>query len=501
MTILFRADGNAEIGAGHIMRCLSLAQALRDQGGNAVFLCRDLASAYAARLKMEGCTVTALKSAAYGEDDAKETLITAKEDHAGWIVLDGYHFTPEYQKLLQGGDVRVLVIDDHRYSDAHACDILLNQNPQCGKTYTHVDAKTLLLGTRYVMLRREYRNRKFSVRDSSDDTKRILITLGGSDPQNLTPFVVRALQNVSVPLKATVIVGGTNPHAAKIKKIAKTSSFPVEVLENVADMPAAIDESDIAISAAGSTCYELAFMSVPTLTVVVAENHNQDNVAEGLESLGATMHLGQWNSIDEKRIAASVEEILRDADALRKMSACARTVVDGEGVARVLMHMMGHRLRLRNAREEDCKMIWEWANDPETRKASFSSEKIPWEEHVAWFHRKLNDKDHYFFVAFNESDEPVGQVRFECAAGGAIISASIAPSMRGKKYGVDMITLGCRRLFASNNTIEIVDAYIKPDNEASIAVFTKTGFKALEPTIVKKQASLHFILKKDTLTI
>ncbi len=497
-TVVFRVDGNPEIGAGHVMRCLALAQALEDIGGKAVFLSSAISDAYEKRLTNERCIVLPLQENPYGKEDALETATMAKNHAASWIVLDGYRFDDAYQHTLKKEGVNLLVIDDHRCNEKHSCDILLNQNPQCGNIYTNTEADSLLLGTRFTMLRREYREWKRKEYAVSRGTKRILVTLGGSDPHNITPVVLRALLNIAIPVEITVILGGANPYASEVLSMAKKATFPIDIQTDVQDMPATITGNDLAISAAGSTCYELAYMGIPTLTIIAAKNHNQDNVAEGLEAAGATINLGMYDSLQTQNIVTQVTQLLANTHRLEQMSMCGRKMIDGNGAHRVLMRMTGSRLRLRSAREEDCKMIWEWANDPETRKASFSSDPIPWEDHREWFRTKLADVHHRFFVAYNDRDEPVGQVRFDCTGKNAVISVSIAPTMRGKKYATELVTLGCRAAFADCE-INVIDAFIKPENKASVAVFEKSGFTARAPTNIKGRASFHYMLSTDTL--
>ncbi|MDP7069651.1 MAG: hypothetical protein QF815_03915, partial [Candidatus Peribacteraceae bacterium] len=127
MNILFRADGNSTIGAGHIMRCLALAQALKDCGGNPVFLCSDLAEGFKERLNGVA-TVENLKAEAYTQDDAVETAATAKNIGAEWIVLDGYNFDDAYVTSLKDSGVQVLRLDDHSHLSSYSADFILNQN-------------------------------------------------------------------------------------------------------------------------------------------------------------------------------------------------------------------------------------------------------------------------------------------------------------------------------------------------------------------------------------
>ena len=492
MTVLFRADGNVNIGAGHIMRCLSLAQALQDQGGEAVFLCSDLAAAYAKRLKEERCTVCALKDVPYGEADAHETVKTAKEQNAAWIILDGYEFSLAFQKIIRAAGLHLLVIDDHRYHEKHTCDILLNQNPQCGKKYEGIDARTPLLGTRFTMLRREYRERQRDTHDVSKSTKRILITLGGSDPQNMTPMVIRALNTMSVPWSGTVVIGGASAHEADVKKAVKDSGADVKIQKDVKDMPSLIAEHDFAISAAGSTCYELAFMGVPAATIVVADNHNQDGVAEGLDEAGATVHLGFYRDLSEATIGAAIEKILHDQNRLKEMSARGRALIDGEGVQRVLMHMTGNRLRLRNANEADCELIFRWANDPVTRAASFSTAQIPWEEHKTWFMKKLSEPKTMLLIACDKDDRSIGYFRTEHKGKEYVLSVAVDAAHRGKGFSKELIACGSQRFFARNPK-ELLHAYVKPDNAVSTKLFRGMGTEQTPGS----DGTLHFTIERD----
>lgn len=261
------------------------------------------------------------------------------------------------------------------------------------------------------------------------------------------------------------------------------------------DMPSAIDGHDIAISAAGSTCYELASMGVPALTIITAENHNQDGLAEGLEAAGATINLGFHQDLSEKRIAQSLEEILNDEDRRRSMSNRGRALIDGEGAQRVLMHMTGNRLRLRTAREEDCKMIWEWANDPVVRQNAFSTEHIPWDTHVRWFSEKLRNPHTFIFLAFDAENQPLGQIRFDCEKEEeATIDVHLAPNQRGKGYGSELISVGIHAM-TSVSGVHIFHAFIRETNATSLAAFRKSGFREVERTQMKGIDIVHLSLE------
>src|SRR5207244_3187635 len=101
-------------------------------------------------------------------------------------------------------------------------------------------------------------------------------------------------------------------------------------------------------------------------------------------------------------------------------------------------------------REEDCRLIWEWANDPEARAVSLSSEPIPWETHLKWFATRVNAPGHLFYVAANSHDVLVGQIRYELAGTEAVVSVNLAKEARGRGYGAALIVRGSEQCFADS---------------------------------------------------
>lgn len=156
------------------------------------------------------------------------------------------------------------------------------------------------------------------------------------------------------------------------------------------------------------------------------------------------------------------------------------------------------RLWLREAREEDCILIWQWSNDPDVRVASFSSGEILWEEHVEWFRQKMEDPHHIFLVAIDERNIPIGQARFGIEGIEATLSVSVAPEHRRKGYGRDLVDLSCRHLFRTTD-IQVVHAYVKPGNLTSAQFFKNAGFLELRPTSIRGQMALHFERRATTL--
>ncbi len=152
---------------------------------------------------------------------------------------------------------------------------------------------------------------------------------------------------------------------------------------------------------------------------------------------------------------------------------------------------------LRTVTAEDCKIIWEWANDPAIRSASFSSEPISWERHSQWFQSKLLDSKCLFFIALDPDGIPIGQIRYELQSTEAVVSVSLAPRQRGKGYGVHIIQSASRQVF-ERTLVELIHAYIKPDNLPSIRAFTKAGYSDFGPAEVHGNIARDYRIQRKS---
>ncbi|MSR86576.1 GNAT family N-acetyltransferase [Candidatus Peribacteria bacterium] len=433
MTFLFRTDASTAIGTGHVMRCLALAQAMQDSGADAVFLSSTLTPALEKRLQTEHMRTMTLTAPPYGTEDAKETAEQAKKLGAAWVAMDGYSFKPSYADDLKSHGLHVLQFDDG-----------------------------------IPLLRREYRQWQSWTREIRPKARHILITLGGSDPKNVTSKILEAVNAISSSLKISVVVGGSNSHAAEIEKTAKASPHEVTIFKNVSDMASLIAEADIGITNGGTTAYELAFLQLPMIIAVLAEN--QRPVAAALTKAGCAE---EWTG------TASLEKLLSDAKKRALMAHTGRVCVDGDGTDRIMMRLLDHRLRLRPVRDEDSELILRLANDPETRSASFSTAPITPEEHRAWFTKKLQEKTTTFLLAIDAEDQPVGSIRFE-EKPEVTLSFSLAPEHRGKGLGTELVRLGTEKYLRAHPK-GIVHAWVKSANDGSASIFRKIGFQELSP--------------------
>ena len=157
-----------------------------------------------------------------------------------------------------------------------------------------------------------------------------------------------------------------------------------------------------------------------------------------------------------------------------------------EAAERVISAMRGESLRLRRVEKNDCRLLWEWANEPDVRAVSFSSETIPWERHLEWFNSKLSDSDAVLYLAMNADNIPVGQIRYQIEQTRAVVSISLAPGFRGKGNGNVALASANEELF-SNTRATAIDAFVKPHNRAALQFFSRAGFREDTPTTIHGQ--------------
>jgi UDP-2,4-diacetamido-2,4,6-trideoxy-beta-L-altropyranose hydrolase len=337
MRLLIRADANAQMGTGHIMRCLALAQAWQDARGEVTFALALRAAALEDRLRADKMSVRSLAVSPGSLEDADQTARLAKQLAASWVVLDGYHFGASYQRFLKDAGLRLLLVDDIGGADHYFADIILNQNLHAhpGLYPSKEPGTQLLLGTDYVLLRREFLKWHGSPRQIPAIARRILITLGGGDADNITLKVIKALSYLEVEnLEALAVIGGSNLHYPELQQATATADYSIRLVQNVTDMPELMAWADVAVSAGGSTCWELVFMGLPAVVFILAAN--QRPVAQALNKEMVAINLGSPTSHSLETISQALTRLISDSRSREKISLKGHKLVDGQGVQRIL---------------------------------------------------------------------------------------------------------------------------------------------------------------------
>jgi UDP-2,4-diacetamido-2,4,6-trideoxy-beta-L-altropyranose hydrolase len=333
--LLLRADADAATGAGHVMRSLALAQAWQARGGTAVFLSRCEAPGLRERIQAAGIGLIPLEETHPAASDLETTIAMLSRMPASFVALDGYHFDFEYQRAVRKAGSQTLIIDDTAHLGRYHADILLNQNLGASRISYHCDTDTtLLLEPRYALLRPEFAVRRDWQREIPQAATKVLVTLGGGDSDNVTLKVIETLRRLDgAGLETRIAAGPANPHLESLREAARALSSRNEILTSVSDMASLMAWADIAVTAGGSTSWELACMGLPSLTIVLAENQKR-SVSE-LVAAGVAASAGWHEHVTAEHLAGKLGRLLHDPVQRLRMSEHGRALVDGKGADRV----------------------------------------------------------------------------------------------------------------------------------------------------------------------
>jgi len=332
-TLLIRADANVAIGTGHVMRCLALAEAWQDAGGQSVLTTAEIPAVLASRLESSGISVFHIETDPGSGEDAAATSSHAQQVRAAWIVVDGDRFDSHYLTSLGGEGLRVLLIDD--FADRKTFPAELIVNPNLGADVESYRVKNrvaqVLTGPRYVLLRREFQSTE--QRRFPEHGKRILITLGGSDPEELTPRIAAALSDCS-DLELTVVAGAGYPNAGPLQELSATNLKVIIDSQNMANL---MLSADIAVIAAGGTLWEL--ISAGCAVLSYSRNAVQLRVVQELARGGIVVDMGDTNRFDPAKLESAVKSLAESVPARKRMAERGWKLVDGRGAARIVEAM------------------------------------------------------------------------------------------------------------------------------------------------------------------
>jgi UDP-2,4-diacetamido-2,4,6-trideoxy-beta-L-altropyranose hydrolase len=339
--VLVRADASAEIGAGHIMRCVALGSAWQDAGADVTFACAEILPALQQRLQEHKFAVVAMEGKPGSEEDAQYTAKLAQDLSSAWMIVDGYQFRPDYYRHLRGQRLRCVAIDDDGRFDEYCADVVLNSNAAANEgMYVKRQRHTqLLLGSRFALLRPKFRDAA-TKRECRKVARNLLVTMGGSDPQNVTLKVVQALIELAAEgVEVRVVAGSGYRHLEQLRACTGRMRGEVCVEENPAEMAPLMAWADIAVSAAGGTCWELACMGVPAVVIAISED--QCGSAQAVADQGTGCNLGWHSDVSPRVIKDAVQMLSADRERRQRMSTAGQNLVDGRGPRRVVEFLRG----------------------------------------------------------------------------------------------------------------------------------------------------------------
>ncbi|ORU93568.1 MAG: hypothetical protein A6F70_06030 [Cycloclasticus sp. symbiont of Bathymodiolus heckerae] len=335
------------------MRCLTLAKELKEQGAVIEFICREHEGNLIERIEQQGFTThvlpisqsTVIEDGLYGsqwlganqQEDATLCLPILEKIKPDWLIVDHYSLDQTWQSVLAECFSKLMVIDDLA-NRKHQCDVLLDQ------TYGRKDSdyaglvpkcSQLLLGSEYALLRPEFAEwREFSLqRRIKPSFKKLLITMGGVDADNVTGELLDALKACSLPkeLEINIVMGATAPHLKNVQQQAKLLPYKTNVLVDVSNMAEIMANADLAIGAAGATTWERCCLGLPTIQIVIAIN--QRLIAELIDNVGAALCLGI------EQLDQLCNYISKVKNKREQLTVCSSKIVDGTGTIQVVRYL------------------------------------------------------------------------------------------------------------------------------------------------------------------
>ncbi len=342
MLVYLRTDADPRIGTGHLMRCLTLADALKSNGATCVFVCHSIPTQLSTLVNNRGHTVINLPANfnASGQhtvrhsskaniewlDDARKTINAIGNNTADWLIVDHYALDINWEKSLRSKCRRIMVIDDLA-DRPHDCDILLDQglHDNIKDRYSNLvpDTCKLLLGPKNVLLHPNFEYDQNTAR--TGEVKNVLVYFGGNDLTNQTSNAIEALKTFP-NLMVEVVLGINHPHkhAAYNAAIGHPN---IKVLETISNMSASMARADLALGVCGIAAWERCAMGLPTIVCILAENQHDDTVA--LHRLGAVENLGEANHLNAKTWMNAIDCLLKDSSRIRTMSKSALSIIEG----------------------------------------------------------------------------------------------------------------------------------------------------------------------------
>ncbi len=496
MGIAFRVDATSQIGTGHFMRCLTLADALRKSDAQIRFVSRGLPAYLNDMLKARSIELVPLGSADTEEgggdlahsnwlgtsqvqdaSDSAEALADRKWD---WLVVDHYALDARWESAMRGSAGKIMAIDDLA-DRPHDCDLLLDQNLVADMAHRY-DGKTpdhcgRMLGPEYALLQPQYAELHPRVPPREGPVRRVLVYFGGADTDNLTGKAVAAFIRLGrADIMLDVVINPVSPHAPSLRQQA-SGCAQIVLRDGLPSLAPLMVQADLALGAGGATSWERCCLGLPTLVITLAEN--QKPIAAELDRLGLINWLGHKDQVDDAGLAQALKKVF-DAGLSPEWSEHCQRQVDGWGVKRVagiLMLNAQTKLKARLARLDDEPLILQWANDPLVRQNAFASEAIDSTTHRTWFRKRLRDPEHCRLYVVETTDEgfPVGQVRFERSGEAWEIGYALDARARGRSLGKSLLQTAMLALRASTGEA-LLFGRVKDANGPSHRVFESLGF-------------------------
>lgn len=469
--ILFRADGAASIGYGHVHRLLSLAQMLHNHF-ECVFVSHEAPQFLLDELEKLSIAFKQTDSIAYKFPDERLTdeevdfdmgaILTGNEI----VVLDGYWFGKKYQQQIKQKGCTLVYINDLLEPGAVA-DCIINHSLgiNTGDYKNTRIATSIYTGASYSLINVPDTFRHKQINGNSHH--HLLIAMGGTDPLNYTAKVLTAHKDyINRFHQVSVLVGNAYPHLQQLSSDA-AGFASVNIIQGISKEAVfnLMQSADTAILSASTMAVEYA--TIGGKLAIIQTAANQQFLYNGLLQYG---------------LALPVEQIPNATDeSIQKMREHQQTVFDGKSAERFIKLFrelqLQQSLSLIPATKDQLHITYRWAADPAVRAYSFSRNEISFDEHSNWYLNKIVQPSCMYLLAISE-DVMAGSIRFDISEDVALISYLVDPKQQGKGLGRIILARGLEYLAANNKTVSRAEGFVIPQNLASVKIFERLGFTA-----------------------
>ncbi|MDO8651862.1 MAG: UDP-2,4-diacetamido-2,4,6-trideoxy-beta-L-altropyranose hydrolase [Undibacterium sp.] len=512
MHIAIRVDASVQIGTGHLMRCLTLANQIKILNGEVVFICRHLPDSLATLVEQNGHTVrrllpvTLTNTTDLVDSDSNENLPShAHWLHATWqqdayatkevlsefgeleyLVIDHYALDARWESALRPYVSKIMVIDDLA-DRQHDCDLLLDQNYYVDQETRYANKlnanTTTLLGPKFALLRPEFSRAKNEMPEdkrNAVDVKRLNICFGGIDATGEILKTLDALepQFAETNLQVDIVMGNAAPHISLVQeRIKKYNNIHLHIAPpNLAQLMAT---ADLGIGAAGSMSWERASLGLPSIAIALADN--QLRLGIDAAQLGLHLFLGHYSQVTTEKIRTAFTIMLDNCYLRQSFSMRSGLIVDDKGKERVAKYLVKPKISLRLCQESDCLMVYQWRNAEINRLNSHQTGDISYTTHEAWFLSSLNRQDRYLLIGGDTSGD-LGVLRYDKYPDYWMTSVYLVPGRHGHGLGDAFLKAGLDWMNSQCGSSCHIRAEIKSNNAASHAVFKKAGYSPIFTT-------------------
>jgi len=481
--IVFRADGGSSIGAGHVMRCMSLAEQFQANGWRVGFAASG--ESFDSVAALAGSSLEKLKLP--DEDNLPLHLQKRWSDGADILVADHYGLGAEFERACRPWTHRIVALDDLA-DRSHDADVLVDASRQPEAYRQLVPAQcAVLAGPRYALVHPKFlklRQQSLGRRDGRA-VRRVLLSFGQMDVPNATLCALDALEAEGFEGDIDIAIGSAAPNLQALKRRAVGR---VHLHIDTDDMAPLMAAADLAVGAGGGTAWERCCLGLPSILVEIAQNQ-RETIAFVLAS-GAGMAAGAADGELTTRVRDRVRELLNNADGRKAIGERGAKLVDGRGAARVLFRAIGGVAArdgafvvLRPAEVDDEEWLLELQREPETRRFANDASAPTEESHRRWFAATLADPARRLFI-IEHGGKRAGMLRLDQGLEAVRVSIAISPASYRLAIGSAALVLASRAIPG-----RALEAEIFPENAASLALFSAAGYRQVSAQLFRREPS------------